>query len=199
MVNNKHKAATYLSIVSILVFSVLVSNKLSGNCVEVAQAKNYQFPGKELWQTVEAEGGKCSLQFPKTPEHIKQKLNVKENEELLYDVYVSDYERKEVFMVLIAQYPTMIPPEDATKNLEHFLNRLISQNQNNRLVFADLIKVQGFNGLEFFIRTNQVYFKGRVIQANNTLYLLAMECEAQNYHEDRFHYFMDSFRLHMTP
>ena len=194
-----YKKALYGSLIGALAIALCLNSKLSGGYVSpIGEKATYDFPGKAQWKTVETEGGDCSLQFPKSPEHIKQRLQVKEDQELLYDVYVSDYERKEVFMILIAQYPTKIPEMDAQRNLEHFLNRLIAQNQNNRLVFADLINVQGYKGLEFFIRTNQVYFKGRVIQANNTLYLLAMECEAQNYHEGRFHHFIDSCHLHIN-
>ena len=98
-------------------------------------------------------------------------------------------------MVLIAKYPGQVQKEDAKKNLEHFLNTLISQNPNNRLLFADLVEIDGNTAMDFFIRTDKVYFKGRAIQANNSLYLLAMECAIPNYQEHHFNYFIESFTL----
>ena len=49
--------------------------------------------------------------------------------------------------------------------------------------------------MDFFIQSDQIYFKGRAVQANNTLYLLAMECEVVNYSEDHCQYFIESFQL----
>lgn len=149
------------------------------------------------WKRVHSVEGRCSASFPRVPEHLQQKMPMKgHDEELQYYVYVADHQRKEVFMVLIAQYPGEVKQEHAVKNLEHFLNTLISQNHKNRLLSADLIEVQGYTGMDFFIRTDQVYFKGRAIQANNTLYLLAMECEIPNYQEEHFNYFIEQFELH---
>lgn len=149
------------------------------------------------WKRIHSVEGKCSCTFPKIPEHIQQKMPMKgQQNELQYYVYVADHERKEVFMVLVAKYPGVVDNENAVKNLEHFLNTLLAQNPSNRLLFADLISVQGFTGMDFFIRTEQVYFKGRAIQANNSLYLLAMECEIPNYQEDHYNFFIESFELH---
>lgn len=149
------------------------------------------------WKKVHSVEGRCSAAFPRMPEHLQQKMPMKgQDKELQYYVYVADHQRKEVFMVLIAQYPGEVSQEHAVKNLEHFLNTLIAQNHKNRLMFADLVEVQGYPGMDFFIRTDQVYFKGRAIQANNTLYLLAMECEIPNYQEEHFQYFIESFELH---
>ncbi len=151
----------------------------------------------ESWKKVHSVEGKCSASFPRAPEHLQQKMPMKgQDKELQYYVYVADHQRKEVFMVLIAQYPGEVNQEHAVKNLEHFLNTLIAQNHKNRLMFADLVEVQGYPGMDFFIRTDMVYFKGRAIQANNSLYLLAMECEIPNYQEEHFNFFINSFELH---
>ena len=150
----------------------------------------------ENWQKIHSEEGSCKATFPSKPHHMQQDMKMRGSEEKLrYDVYVADHERKEVFMVLIAKYPGEVKKEDAKKNLEHFLNTLVSQNGNNRLLFADLIEVDGNPAMDFFIKTDAVYFKGRAIQANNSLYLLAMECEIKNYQEHHFNFFIQSFSL----
>ena len=69
------------------------------------------------------------------------------------------------------------------------------QNQKNRLLFADLIEVDGNKALDFFIESKGVFFKGRVLVAQNNLYLLAMECAQQNYLEDLYNHFINSFKL----
>jgi hypothetical protein len=161
--------------------------------LEVKQKQTTQYKD---WKKAISKEGKCSAVFPKSPEHIRQKIPMKgEEKELQYYVYVADFERKAVYMMLIAEYPGVVSDENAVKNLEHFLNTLIAQNASNKLLFADLIDVAGYPGMDFFIQSDQIYFKGRAIQANNTLYLLAMECEVINYSEENCQYFIDSFQL----
>jgi len=71
----------------------------------------------------------------------------------------------------------------------------VTQNHDNELIFADLINVQGHKALDFFIKSKGVYFKGRAIMAENNLYLLAMECEQNNYLEMHYTHFIESFEL----
>lgn len=150
----------------------------------------------QSWKEVYSQEGSCKASFPRNPDHMQQDMKMRGTEgKLRYDVYVADHQKKEVFMVLIAKYPGEVKKVDAQKNLEHFLNTLITQNPNNRLLFADLIDVDGNVAMDFFIRTDKVYFKGRAIQANNSLYLLAMECAISNYQEHHFNYFIESFSL----
>ncbi len=148
------------------------------------------------WKKLQSTAGRCKIAMPDQPEHLQQKMSLpEENTELRYDVYVSGINDKAVYMMLIAEYPPLIDPSYAELSLESFLNGILTQNPNNRLIFADLVTVQGHKGLDFFIKTKDVYFKGRAIMANNQLYLLAMECEMQHYHEASFNFFINSFEF----
>ncbi|OGN61595.1 MAG: hypothetical protein A3F09_00655 [Chlamydiae bacterium RIFCSPHIGHO2_12_FULL_49_11] len=155
------------------------------------------FSGQEKWKKVYSQPGKCSAHFPRNPEYIQQRMQISGDEqEMHYHVYVADEDRQAVYMVLIAAYPGQVDDESAVKNLEHFLNVLLSQSPKNKLVSANLVQVQGYPAMDFFIRNDNVYFRGRAIQANNTLYLLAMECESPNYQEPHFVFFIETFELH---
>lgn len=196
-----HKKNRTSQVFALALGLILVAQPVSAKILDTSlfSSKKVQATEKtfESWKKVHSVEGKCSAAFPRMPEHLQQKMPMKgQDKDLQYYVYVADHQRKEVFMVLIAQYPGEVNQEHAVKNLEHFLNTLISQNHKNRLMFADLVQVQGYPGMDFFIRTDMVYFKGRAIQANNTLYLLAMECEIPNYQEDHFNFFINSFQLH---
>lgn len=148
------------------------------------------------WTKIHSFQGKCNAVFPRNPDHVRQNMSMRgESKDLEYDVYVADLERRSVFMVLIAKYPGEVKDEHAVSSLEHFLNSILVQNPNNQLVFANLVQVQGHQGMDFFIKTNEVYFKGRVLLAKNYLYLLAMECEKQNYQDNHYQYFIESFEL----
>jgi hypothetical protein len=148
------------------------------------------------WQKFQSAAGKCEIAFPATPEHVRQKMSMPDEEyDMAYDVYISTQGREAVYMVLIAQYPPFVDDQYAEVSLESFLNGILNQHPNNELVFADLIQVQGHKGMDFFIKTQGVFFKGRAVMAGSNLYLLAMECEHSNYNDVDFKYFIQSFAL----
>lgn len=148
------------------------------------------------WKSVDNMKGNCKACFPSTPHHIEQNMpSHLDNQTISYDVYVADAEKKSVFMVLVATYPDEIVKNRVVHNLEHFLNTIVNQNPNTRLVFADLVDVGGHQGMDFFLRNEQVYFKGRAVIKGNTFYLMAMECETQNYQDSYYQFFIESFRL----
>ncbi len=150
----------------------------------------------EGWKRFHSIPGSCSISLPESPEHVKQIMPFsEEGYDLRYDVYVSAFERKAVYLLLVAQYPPFFDESQADMGLESFLNGLLQQNPENNLIFADLTKVQGHKALDFFIQSKKVYFRGRAVMANNNLYLLAMECNQKNYFEDHFNYFINSFQL----
>lgn len=155
-----------------------------------------QIVSPESWKTFHSIPGNCQVALPEMPQHLKQVMPMgKNNYNLRYDVYVASMGKDAVFMVLIAQYPAALNNTAPEVNLESFLNGILMQNSSNKLIFADLVEVQGNKALDFFIETKGVFFKGRAVIANNNLYLLAMECDMQNYQESHFAYFINSFEI----
>lgn len=152
------------------------------------------------WKEYHAKAGNCSLFLPTEPEHISEKMAMPdEGFELKYDAYISAADQQAVFMLLVAQYPEFVDEAYAQMSLEGFLNGILTHNPGNQLLFADLLLVDGHEALDFFIRTGNVYFKGRAVMVKNSLYLMAMECEIPNYDEVRYKSFIESFKLHGSP
>jgi hypothetical protein len=148
------------------------------------------------WQEFHSVVGKCTMRFPKYPDHLSEKMRLpEEGFDLKYDAYISAIDQKTVFLLLIAQYPDFVDESYAKMSLEGFLNGILTHNPSNQLIFADLSLVGGHEALDFFIRTGSVYFKGRALMVKNSLYLMAMECEVQNYDEGSYNSFVESFQL----
>lgn len=161
-----------------------------------AQGKSHEI-ALESWKEFHSVAGSCSMLFPNVPEHVSEKMAMPdEGYELKYDAYISALDPQTVFMLLIAQYPEFVDESYAQMSLEGFLNGILTHNPGNQLIFADLLLVDGHEALDFFIRTGNVFFKGRALMVKNSLYLMAMECEVQKYDEGRFKSFIDSFKLH---
>jgi hypothetical protein len=148
------------------------------------------------WTEYHAQAGNCSLFMPAEPEHISEKMAMPDQGfELKYDAYISAADQQTVFMLLVAQYPEFVDEAYAQMSLEGFLNGILTHNPGNQLLFADLLLVDGHEALDFFIRTGNVYFKGRAVMVKNSLYLMAMECEIPHYDEVRYKNFVESFKL----
>ena len=147
-------------------------------------------------QMVDITHGSCSMRFPTTPERVSETMAVdEEGVNLQYDAYIASADASTVFMLLVAQYPEFVDEQFARVSLEAFLNGLLTHNPGNQLLYADLVLVEGYEGLDFFIRSGAMYFKGRALMVKNQLYLMAMECEAQSYDETHYNEFVNSFSL----
>ena len=159
-------------------------------------APNISQEAAKNWKQFDSTEGKCSMHFPMQPEHVSEKMKAADGAyELKYDAYISSADKKTVFMLLVAQYPNFVNESYAHMSLEGFLNGILSHNPANQLIFADLVLFEGHEALDFFIRTGNVYFKGRAMMVKNSLYLMAMECEMQTYNETNYNYFINSFKL----
>lgn len=149
------------------------------------------------WKEFHSTPGRCSMEFPTNPEHISEKMMMpNENIEFRYDAYISAADSQTVFMLLVAQYPELMDSASAKMNLEGFLNAVLTHNPDNQLLVADLILVEGHTAIDFFIRSKNIYFKGRAMMVKNSLYLMAMECEVPHYNETQYSHFVSSFKLH---
>ncbi|MCH9625663.1 MAG: hypothetical protein S4CHLAM123_08410 [Chlamydiales bacterium] len=183
----------YLSLASI--FAPLVSLEATFPAVE-GPVESYQLIQNVNWKEFYSTVGRCSLKFPTPPEHISEKMSVpEEGYDLKYDAYISPQNKESVYMLLIAQYPEFVDQSLAQASLEGFLNGILANNPQNQLLFADMLLVEGNPALDFFIRTKNVYFKGRAIMVKNQLYLMAMECQVQNYDEAGYNFFVKSFKF----
>ncbi len=181
-----------------MAFTSLAANENADIAAAPQAAASIQIPKSAVaaWQEFHSVVGKCTMKFPKYPDHLSEKMRLpEEGFDLKYDAYISAMDQKTVFLLLIAQYPDFVDESYARMSLEGFLNGILTHNPNNQLIFADLSLVGGHEALDFFIRTGSVYFKGRAIMVKNSLYLMAMECEVQNYDEGHYKTFVESFEL----
>ncbi len=147
-------------------------------------------------QATSVQHGLCSMVFPGNTEKVSEKMQIDgEDFELRYDAYISSPADKTVFMLLVAEYPAFVDEQFARMSLEAFLNGILTYNPNNQLLFAEMVLIQGYEALDFFIRSGATYFKGRALMIKNQLYLMAMECEVQSYDEADYNQFVNSFAL----
>jgi len=181
---------------SLTALTLLVSPLFAGGAIVKENKKSEALAATTNWQEFRTVCGKCKMKFPKNPDHLSEKMRLaQEGYDLKYDAYISAADQQTIYLLLIAQYPEFVDQSYAKMSLESFLNGILTHNPNNQLIFADLSLVDGHEALDFFIRTGGVYFKGRALMVKNSLYLMAMECEVQNYDEASYNTFVTSFKL----
>ena len=181
---------------SLTALTLIVSPLFAGGAVVKENKKAESLAATTNWQEFKTVCGKCKMKFPKNPDHLSEKMRLaQEGYDLKYDAYISAADQQTIYLLLIAQYPEFVDQSYAKMSLESFLNGILTHNPNNQLIFADLSLVDGHEALDFFIRTGGVYFKGRALMVKNSLYLMAMECEVQNYDEASYNTFVTSFKL----
>lgn len=181
---------------SLTALTLLVSPLFAGGTVIKENKKPQELAAAASWQEFRTVCGRCKMKFPNNPNHLSEKMRLaQEGYDLKYDAYISAADQQTIYLLLIAQYPDFVDQSYAKMSLESFLNGILTHNPNNQLIFADLSLVDGHEALDFFIRTGGVYFKGRALMVKNSLYLMAMECEVQNYDESSYNAFVSSFKL----
>lgn len=181
---------------SLTALILIVTPLFAGGTIVKENKLSENIAATQSWQEFRSVCGKCKMKFPKNPDHVSEKMRLsQEGFDLKYDAYISAADQQTIYLLLIAQYPEFVDESYAKTSLESFLNGILTHNPNNQLIFADLSLVDGHEALDFFIRTGAVYFKGRALMVKNSLYLMAMECEIQNYDEASYNTFVSSFKL----
>lgn len=126
------------------------------------------------WKTIRSK--RCTLKMPSVP-YASSHANQVRGEQFNYDVLVAPVDNRAVYILLVAEYPRAIPQSNQQTSLEQFLTWITSQNPDNRLDRATLIRHQGHQGVDFIIRNGTVCFSGRLVIADSRVYLMAVECE----------------------
>ncbi|MBF8263895.1 MAG: hypothetical protein HW387_1560 [Parachlamydiales bacterium] len=148
------------------------------------------------WKEIYTRTGDCRISFPALPQMIEQKLKLNnEGLHLSYDVYLAPYREHAVCLLLVAQYPKDLPTGAEATGLEGLVNGILNQHPENKLVFADMMKLHGFPAINFLVQSGKNCFRAQAVMIGNRLYMIAMEGTRQDFEEATFQRFLKSFKL----
>ncbi len=148
----------------------------------------------EGWKKCSVPEGSCSISFPIEPQHVHEKMFLpKESVWINYDVYLSPLRREAIFVMMIAEYPKPIEKEKEVYCLQAFLKGMVGPAGQSRIIFADLIEVQGEKALEFFLQSPRSFFRGKLFLAGSKLFLIAVEALEEKNIQELFHSFAESY------
>jgi len=148
------------------------------------------------WKSYYAASGECTLSFPANPHHVREKL---QDKELTYDAYIAPASEKEIYMMLISDFPYLVEAEDVKMSLQGFLLGMLKNNPNNELLFAEFIEQDNYLVLEFFVESDKGFFRGKTFIQRRKLYLLSMGQDKESYSEEKYNRFVKTFRWSENP
>lgn len=154
----------------------------------------HAYKGNDGWKDFFSIPGRCHIQFPSDPQHLQQKMG-EEQDLLSYDVYVAGDSNKIVYFLLVASFPINMNEEQKHQCLEGFLSGILTNNPDNELVDAQIVHLEGKNGIDFQIKNGERHFQGRVLAHENLMYLLACECDKEYFSFEDFKKYLSSFSI----
>lgn len=151
--------------------------------------------GTTGWKQIYAKSGECMVSFPTAPQMLSQTLDLNEGQKLVYDVYLSPFESKGVFLLLVATYPAELLQGHEIAGIEGLLQGILNHNSENSLVFSEVVEIDGNPAMTFLVQNGESYFRGQAVMVGNKLFLLAMEGKKEFLEEKVFLQFVQSFQL----
>jgi hypothetical protein len=159
----------------------------------VAHADVDSGPG---WRQIFAKHGECQIAFPTTPKLIEQSFPLADGvNHLKYDVYISPFEDRGVFMLLIATYPMPLSGGHEIAGLEGLLKGIVGHHPENKLVYSEIANLFEHPAISFLVEGKATYFRGQAVMVGNKLFLIAMEGIKGNLDEPAYSRFFKSFKL----
>jgi hypothetical protein len=151
---------------------------------------------KPMWQQFASQTGECEIGFPAKPTFMEQTLQLPDGKgKLHYQVYLSPYENRGVFMLLIATYPHTLEGGHEIAGLEGLVKGIVNHHPDNQLIFANLLQFAEHPAMNFLVQSTANYFRGQALMSGNKLYLIAMEGRKGELDEQTFARFLKSFKL----
>lgn len=170
----------------ILALSLLTSISLYGAEKEAGGA----------WQRFNAESSGFSIDLPQKPEHIHQTITIPKSDiKIDYDTYISEPSDKIVYVISVWKYPDVIDMTKPEINLQDGFGGMLSALPDSEVLEMNMTDFEGHKALEFLVKNEDIFFHGKLILVNNTLYqIFSVYKDGENMTE-AYHHFIDSFRL----
>jgi len=151
---------------------------------------------KADWVTFTSKENGFSVDLPKQPEQVHQKLDVPKTDlSIEYDTYVSEINDSVVYVVSVWHYPAELDMSQPEVNLQDGFGGMLSALPNSQVLNMKMTDVQSFKALEFLVKNDDIYFQGRLILVYNTLYQVFSVYKGVDTTKTTYQQFSDSFTL----
>lgn len=175
--------------------SFLFSSFFILNFVQAAEIN--LIASKEEWQKFTAKDNGFSVEFPKKPTHVEQKIDIPQTDlSIRYDTYLSEPDDTSVYVVSVWYYPPQVDMSKPDVNLQDGFQGMLSALPGAKVMKSEKGDTDGFKTLEFQVKHENIYFQGKLILVYNTLYqVFTVYKEGASNMKDNYNRFINSFTL----
>ena len=148
------------------------------------------------WQTFTAHKNGFQVLLPTQPEHVEQKIDIPRSElSIRYNTFISEPSDNVVYVISVWNYPAEIDMSKPETNLQDGFGGMLSALPGSQVISMQMGEQQGFSSLSFLVKTEDIYFQGKLILVYNTLYQIFAVYRSSANLENGFEKFIDSFKL----
>jgi len=153
------------------------------------------------WKSFTSTQGNFTIDLPSEPQEIEQKIDIPKTDlSIQYMTYLSEPQDNVVYVVSVWTYPPEIDMDRPDINLQDGFGGMLSALPGAEVLFMQMKEVQGFQALEFTVKSEEIYFRGMLLLAHNTLYQIFTvykEGDKKEHEEmdQNYQHFMGSLRL----
>ena len=161
--------------------------------VPTAQGAGFEF---EKWHEFTAPDGNFQVLLPSLPQHATDKIQDQKTKELRkFDMFVSTKNDGTVFMISMITFPSKIDEKAYDEVLANIVNDMLTKNKDNKLRMKEINNFHDIKALDFAIDNNGITIGGKAFIRQNTLYVLSMIVQGDNFNKQEFDFFVNSFDI----
>lgn len=180
-------------LLNLLTVGLLMSGSLS------AYSKpNYQRVDakKSEWKPFTSTKSGFNIQFPAQPQHVEQTIEVPQTDmKISYNTYLSEPSDAVVYVVSVWNYPVEIDMDDPKQNLQDGFSGMLSALPGAQVEMMQMGSTQGFDSLEFKVKSDEIFFRGKLILVHHTLFQVFTVYRSDLESEKDYAHFIQSLEL----
>ncbi len=158
----------------------------------------YAFLPKNETTWEQVKGTSYQASFPLKPNYESNELpisgsDIKVNEER----YTIEEPNGMAYLVVADVYPTSLSEIPVEETLQNALQGMVATSPNNELITSEFLNRDEQTGINFLIedKKQNLFYKGKLIVGEKTLYQIFVTYYPQEYNEEKFQTFQNAFQL----
>ncbi|WP_213318331.1 hypothetical protein [Chlamydiifrater volucris] len=127
------------------------------------------------WKKYDYKDSGFSVELPKEPEYSRQTIEIPQSDiTIRYETFVTEPNENLIYVISVWNYPEKIDIGKPEQNLQEGFAGMLSALPESHVLFMQSATHQGHQSLEFWIRNEDIFFRGKLICVDHTLYQVFM-------------------------
>lgn len=148
------------------------------------------------WREFTAQENAFTVQLPQPAQYASESAPIPDTGlQRAYEMYISQQLNGTIYMISMITYPAQIDTSNQNQMVEDFVQEIVRSRGDNRLQQSSKVSYQGREAVNFIIKNKDYDMKAMAFMIDKTVYLLSYVAQKNNFNEDEYNHFINSFRL----